>query len=74
MHIIAWNCRGLGNVKAVPCLKDLVCVYKLDIVILIETLVNNNKISNMCYSIGYEHHFSADSIYCPKWWYCGPMV
>lgn len=49
MNIIALNCRGLGNVEAVSCIKDLVRVYKPDILILIETLVNNNKISSLCY-------------------------
>jgi len=62
MNVIAWNCRGLGNVKAVPCIKDLLCVYKPDIVILIETLCNNNKISNLKYSVGFDHHFSVDCI------------
>jgi len=62
MNIISWNCRGLGNVKAVPALKDLVRVYNPDIVILIETLVHNNKISYLCYSLGFENHFSMDRI------------
>jgi len=62
MNIISWNCCGLGNVKAVPEIKDLVCVYKPDIVILIETLVNGNKITDLCYSIGFDNHFSVDRI------------
>lgn len=60
MNVIAWNCRGLGNVKAVPCIKDLVCIYKPDIIVLIETLCNNNKILNLKYSIGFDYHFSVD--------------
>jgi hypothetical protein len=62
MNVLAWNCRGLGNVKAVPCIKDLVRVYKPDIVILSETLCNNNKISHLKYSIGFDNHFSVDCI------------
>ncbi|XP_039682996.1 uncharacterized protein [Medicago truncatula] len=62
MNVIAWNCRGLGNVKAVPCIKDLVRVYKPDILILIETLCNNNKIFSLKYSVGFDHHFSVDCI------------
>jgi len=62
MNIISWNCRGLGNVKAVPSLKDLIRVYKSDIVILIETLVDSNKISDLCYILGFENHFSVDQI------------
>jgi len=62
MNIIAWNCRGLGNVKAVPSIKDMVRVYKSDIVILIETLVSGNKISDLCYTIGFDNHFSVDRI------------
>jgi exonuclease III len=62
MNIISWNCRGLGNVKAVPSIKDLVRVYKPDIIILIETLVHDNKIADLCYTIGFECHFSVDRI------------
>ena len=62
MNIISWNGCGLGNVKAIPEIKDLVRVYKPDIVILIETLVNGNKISDLCYSIGFDNHFSVDRI------------
>lgn len=42
--------------------KYLVCVYTPDIVILIETLCNNNKISSLKYLIGFDHHFSVDCI------------
>jgi hypothetical protein len=62
MNVIAWNCRGLGNVKAVPSIKDLVRFYKPDFVILFETLCSNNKILSLKYSIGFDHHFSVDSI------------
>ncbi|RHN78278.1 putative endonuclease/exonuclease/phosphatase [Medicago truncatula] len=62
MNVISWNCRGLGNVKAVPCIKDLIRVYKSDVVILIETLVESNKISDLCYTIGFDNHFSVDCI------------
>ena len=62
MNVISWNCRGLGNVKAVPALKDLVRVYKPDIVILNDTLVHNNKIAGLCYSLSFDNHFSVDRI------------
>jgi hypothetical protein len=62
MNIIAWNCRGLGNVNAVPCIKDLVRVYKQNVIILIETLCNNNKICSLKYFISFDQHFSVDCI------------
>jgi len=33
MSIISWNCRGLGNVKAVPTIKSLIYVTQLVLII-----------------------------------------
>lgn len=62
MNVISWNWRDLGNVKAVPSLKDLVRVYKADIVILIETSVHGDKIDDLCYNMGFDNHFFVDKI------------
>ncbi|PNY08791.1 endonuclease/exonuclease/phosphatase family protein, partial [Trifolium pratense] len=52
--------RGLGRPKAIPSLKDLVRVYKPEIVLLIETLVHSNKIKDLCYVLGYDGSFVVD--------------
>lgn len=43
MNIVSWNCRGMGNLRAVPNLKDLIRTYKTNILFLFETLVHVKK-------------------------------
>jgi hypothetical protein len=43
--------------KAILGLKDIVCVYKLENFLLIETLVHSNKIKDLCYALGYDCSF-----------------
>jgi exonuclease III len=50
----------LGHPKAIPSLKDLVRVYKPEIVLLIETLVHSNKIKDLCHVLGYDCSFVVD--------------
>jgi len=52
----------LRQCQGSPSLKDLISVYKPDIVILIETLVDSNKISDLCYILGFKNHFIVDRI------------
>nr|DAD49162.1 TPA_asm: hypothetical protein HUJ06_019099 [Nelumbo nucifera] len=40
MICLSWNCRGLGNPRAVHALRELIHSYKPDVIFLIETLVH----------------------------------
>lgn len=43
MIVLSWNCRGLGNLSAIPSLKDLTRSHKPDVIFLCETLVHGKK-------------------------------
>jgi hypothetical protein len=58
MSTIAWNCRGLGNLRVIPKIKFLVRYYKPDILFLSETLVEVNKIEDFRYLLGYDSCFA----------------
>ena len=57
---VTWNCRGLGNPRAVLALKDLVWSHQPNFIFLVETLVNQNKIDAIKKSLGYNGCFSVD--------------
>lgn len=40
MSCFSWNCRGLGNPRAVLTLRELVKTHKVDFVFLFETLAH----------------------------------
>lgn len=61
MNAIAWNCRGLGNARAVRSLRDLVKSRKPNILFLIETLSKEDRIKHLCSSLGFEIFFPVDS-------------
>jgi hypothetical protein len=58
MSIVAWNCRGLGNLRVIPKIKFLVWYYKPDILFLCETIVEVNKIEEFRYHLGYDSCFA----------------
>ena len=47
MKFISWNCRGLGNPRAVRELGELIRTSHPDFVFLVETLVNSSKIEEL---------------------------
>lgn len=57
---VSWNCRGLGNPRAVLVLKDLVRSRRPDFIFLIETLVHSNKMEEIKIAIGYDGVFCVD--------------
>lgn len=60
MSIFTGNCRGLGNLRAVLVLKNLIRDYKSDaIFIFCETLVNANKIEEIRLNLGFENDFEV---------------
>lgn len=62
MNCLSWNCRGLGNPRAVRCLGDVLRTQKPEIVFLIETLSLDARIKDLCRKFGYAHHFTVDSV------------
>lgn len=62
MNILNWNCRGLGHLRAVPALKDLVRTQKPDILFLFETRVNANKIEEVKLKIGFDSCLATDRL------------
>lgn len=60
MKIISWNCRDLGNPRAVPALKDLIRSQRPDVVVLIETLQAVRRIEEVRVQVGFECCFSVD--------------
>ena len=54
MSSLSWNCRGLGNPRAILILKDIVQFKKPRIIFLIETLSKLDKIERIKNQLGYE--------------------
>lgn len=62
MNYLSWNCRGLGNSRAVRSLGDLIRSHKPDIIFLSETWSLDSRINTLCGKFGYPNHFTVDSI------------
>lgn len=61
MIVIGWNVRGLGQSRAFPIVRELVCSHKADILCLVETLVDANKIKELRV---YLRFFGAFAVNC----------
>ena len=53
MRCLSWNCRGLGNSRAVRSLCDLVKSHRPCILFLMETLVHEMKIEKLRIKLGF---------------------
>lgn len=62
MKILSWNCRGLGNSRAVRALGDLVKSRKPNILFLIETLSTSDRIKKLSSKLGYDNVWIIDCI------------
>lgn len=62
MSIISWNYWGLGNLSAVPALRDLVRTYHHDTVFLCETLVHSSRFVDIKNSLGFDFCFLVDCV------------
>ncbi|XP_020207334.1 uncharacterized protein LOC109792340 [Cajanus cajan] len=60
MSITSWNCRGIGHKRAIPILWDLTRSYKPDILFLSETMVNSNRIKDLCHILNFNHWYVVD--------------
>ncbi|CAN0876959.1 hypothetical protein LINGRAHAP2_LOCUS11593 [Linum grandiflorum] len=59
MIVLAWNCRGLGNTRAVRVLGELIKAHRPDVVFLSETLVSNQKMEEVRVKIKFEGCFAV---------------
>ncbi|VFQ84628.1 unnamed protein product [Cuscuta campestris] len=62
MSIISWNCRGLGNLRTVQEVAELVFSKKPDFVFLMETKGARDKAEVLRVKIGFEGLFAVDSV------------
>ena len=62
MSCLSWNCRGLGNSRVVRSLCDLVKSHRPCILFLMERLVHEMKIEELCIKLGFSGKFAANSI------------
>ncbi|CAN0858800.1 hypothetical protein LINGRAHAP2_LOCUS7468 [Linum grandiflorum] len=62
MIVLSWKCRGLFQSRVVHALEDLVKVHRPDVVFLIETLVDKQKLEEIRVKLKFEGCFSEDVI------------
>ena len=62
MSIISWNCRGLGNLRTVQELVDLVSTKKPKMVFLMEVKVGRNQVERVKNKIQFDGLFMVDSV------------
>ncbi|XP_074361982.1 uncharacterized protein LOC141702184 [Apium graveolens] len=60
MSVLVWNCRGMGNPRAVRFLKEIIQKHRPSLVFLSETLVRRNKIESICRLIQFEGFFTIE--------------
>ncbi|CAN0857899.1 hypothetical protein LINGRAHAP2_LOCUS6980 [Linum grandiflorum] len=59
MIVLSWNCRGLGQSRAVRVLSELVTAHRPDVVFLSETLVSLQKMEEVRISLKFEGCFTV---------------
>ncbi|XP_058733184.1 uncharacterized protein LOC131604782 [Vicia villosa] len=62
MKILSWNCRGLSNPRAIPNLRALAHRHHPDIIFLLETLANSQKLKRVRVSLKFEACLSVDVV------------
>lgn len=60
MSLLAWNCRGLDNPRAVRFLEEIINQTRPSIVFLSEALVKKAKIEKIKRQVGFFGYFSID--------------
>ncbi|XP_074362468.1 uncharacterized protein LOC141702742 [Apium graveolens] len=61
MSILAWNCRGLANPRAVRFLKELVKQFRRSLVFLSETLVEKSRIDYVGKRLGFSENWVVET-------------
>ena len=61
MSTLSWNCRGLGNLKTVQELVDIVSTKKPKLVFMIEMKVGRQQVERVKNKLKFEGCFIVDS-------------
>ena len=62
MSTLSWNCRGLGNPRAIRALKDIIKVKGPKIVFLMETKLNSKRMMQLKQKFGFQNGFAVDCV------------
>ena len=62
MNILSWNCRGLGNLKAVLNLHNLVKTQEPRVLFLTETKLDNKRMEGIRVKLRFKFCFSVPSL------------
>ena len=60
MNPIAWNCRGLGNPRAIRALKELIQMKDPKLIFFMETKVKESRMMKLKYSLGFKNCVAVD--------------
>ncbi|XP_074337072.1 uncharacterized protein LOC141674252 [Apium graveolens] len=61
MSLIAWNCHGLANPRAVRLLKELNNLYRPSIIFLSETKCKKERVEKIKNKLGFVGYFAVDA-------------
>ncbi|CAN0907376.1 hypothetical protein LINGRAHAP2_LOCUS24774 [Linum grandiflorum] len=62
MIIMAWNCQGLGQPRAVQALKELVETNMPDVLFLSETFIGSSRIKGLKSYLHFDGCFTVDNV------------
>lgn len=62
MNTLCWNCRGLGNPRAVNALRKWCAMYAPKLVFVSETMINSSMAENNKTKLGFNCSFGVSSI------------
>ncbi|XP_074363629.1 uncharacterized protein LOC141704242 [Apium graveolens] len=62
MNLLSWNSRGLGNLRTVRVLGDLIQSLKPIFLFLSETKVDSNKVEDLCVKFGFSKCFAVNRV------------
>ncbi|CAN0920093.1 hypothetical protein LINGRAHAP2_LOCUS31833 [Linum grandiflorum] len=61
MIIMSWNCRGMGQPRAVRVLDELIRTHRPGMIILLETFANKNRIEIVMSEVKIGGCFAVDA-------------
>ncbi|KAA8550375.1 hypothetical protein F0562_002059 [Nyssa sinensis] len=61
MKLISWNCRGLGNPRAIRALRDLVKREAFTLIFLLETKIPARRFDKLKFDLGFPNGIVVDS-------------
>lgn len=62
MKLLSWNCQGVGNLRTVRILGNLIKSLNPTFLFLSETLVTSSTIAELCDKFGFADYFAVDKV------------